>query len=85
MYTADFFYPLTESQIAKHPAQPRDSSRLLVYKQGLIQDVGFLELAEQLPSNTLLVSNESKVVAARLFAQRETGAQIEVFCLNPGA
>ena len=83
MYTADFFYPLTESQIAKHPAQPRDSSRLLVYKQGLIQDVEFLELAEQLPSNALLVSNESKVVAARLFAQRETGAQIEVFLLKP--
>jgi len=83
MYTADFFYPLSESQIAKHPAQPRDSSRLLVYKQGLIQDAGFLELAEQLPSNTLLVSNESKVVAARLFAQRETGAQIEVFLLKP--
>jgi S-adenosylmethionine:tRNA ribosyltransferase-isomerase len=83
MFTSDFFYPLPEEQIAKFPVQPRDASRLLVYRNGLISDSQFLGLPNEMPSNALLVSNESKVVAARLLAQRESGAGIEVFLLKP--
>lgn len=83
MFTSDFFYLLPEEQIAKFPVQPRDTSRLLMYRNGSIKDAQFLDLPNELPSNALLVSNESKVVAARLMAQRESGASIEVFLLKP--
>lgn len=81
----DFDYPLPESFIASHPAIPRDSARLLIAGRlnGEINEARFSEIAQYLPSNSLLLVNETRVVRARLIFNRSSGAQIEIFLLNP--
>lgn len=79
----DYFYPLTEDRIAKYPLPCRDASKLLVYNDGKVEEDCFRNIASHLPSGSLLVFNDTKVVPARLFFRRETGARIEVFCLEP--
>ena len=78
-----FRYELPENKIAFFPVEPRDSSKLLVYREGLITDKYYKELNEQLPENTLLIANNTKVVEARLLFEKTSGAKIEVFCLEP--
>lgn len=80
---ADFHYNLPEGRIAKFPVEPRDSSKLLFYKSGKIEHLKFNDLAKLLPNNATLVFNNTKVIPARLFFERESGAKIEVFLLNP--
>ncbi len=80
---ADYDYPLPDERIAKYPLPERDSSKLLHYKEGQIVTHVFRELPELLPSGTLMIRNETKVVPARLFFRRESGALIEVMCLEP--
>jgi S-adenosylmethionine:tRNA ribosyltransferase-isomerase len=80
---SDFIYDLPEDRIAKFPAEPRDSSKLLVYQNGEIGHATFTDISEILPENTHLVLNNTKVIPARMFFRRETGAIIEVFLLNP--
>ena len=80
---ADFSYELPEDRIAKFPAAQRDASRLLVFRQGQMEIAPFKTLPEQLPSESLLVFNQTKVVHARLLFQKETGGKIEIFCLEP--
>lgn len=80
---SDYNYDLPEAKIAKYPLAERDQSKLLVWKNGQIQDAKFRNLAEFLPSNSLLVFNNTKVIQARLHFQKETGAKIEIFCLDP--
>ena len=79
----DFRYELPDNRIAYFPAEPRDSSKLLIYKKGAISDHRYFDLNEHLPANTLLIANNTKVVEARLHFQKTTGAKIEVFCLEP--
>ena len=79
----DYSYDLPEERIAKYPLPYRDSSKLLHYKDGRIDDHVFSNLPEILPEDSLMVFNDTKVVPARLFFKRETGAVIEVFCLEP--
>lgn len=79
----DFTYDLPEERIARFPVSPRDSSKLLLYKGGQISHRQFRQLAEELPADSLLVYNNTKVIRARLFFHKETGAQIEIFCLEP--
>jgi S-adenosylmethionine:tRNA ribosyltransferase-isomerase len=79
----DFHYHLPEEKIAYFPAEPRDSSKLLIYKNGNISDYQYFQLNEHLSQNTLLIANNTKVVEARLLFQKATGAKIEVFCLEP--
>ena len=79
----DFDYPLPEERIAKYPLPQRDSSKLLVYKEGSCSDYVFRELPSLLPQGALMVFNDTKVVPARLFFKRESGARIEIFCLQP--
>lgn len=79
----DYSYTLEEERIAKYPLPERSSSRLLVYRNGEINDRLFVNLAEELPEGTVLVRNNSRVIHARLLFQRPTGAQVEVFCLEP--
>jgi S-adenosylmethionine:tRNA ribosyltransferase-isomerase len=78
----DFNYNLPEEKIAYFPVEPRDSSKLLIYKNGKITDKVYSELNQYLPQNTLLIANNTKVVEARLHFQKETGAKIEIFCLE---
>lgn len=76
-------YTLPEEKIAKFPLSKRDSSKLLHYKDGQISHFNFSYLPELLPAETLLVYNDTKVIPARLIFQRETGARIEIFLLQP--
>lgn len=82
---ADFGYALPEDRIAKHPVTPRHNARLLSYKRRAIRDFRFKDLPSLLPSNSLLVFNQTQVLPARLLFQRKTGAQIEVLLLHPEA
>ncbi len=79
----DYDYPLPEERIAKFPMEQRDHSKLLCLKDGAISEHHFYDLPSLLPKDTLLVFNDTKVIHARLFFQKETGAVIEVFCLEP--
>ncbi|AWV99923.1 S-adenosylmethionine:tRNA ribosyltransferase-isomerase [Arcticibacterium luteifluviistationis] len=79
----DFNYSLPESQIAKYPLSPRDSSKLLVFKNKEIRSEAFSSLASEVPENAHLVFNNTKVIPARLFFRKQTGALIEIFLLEP--
>ena len=79
----DFNYPLPDERIAKYPLAERDSSKLLIYKGGEIRERVFRDITEEIPSDAVMVFNDTKVVPARLFFRRDSGAHIEVFCLEP--
>lgn len=79
----DFEYDLPQERIAKYPLPQRDSSKLLEYRGGECFDHVFSELPSLLPKGALMVFNDTKVVPARLFFRRESGARIEIFCLQP--
>lgn len=83
IHITDFDYPLPDERIAKHPLDERDKSKLLLYKQSSIDEDIFINIADHLPSNSLILFNNTKVVQARLLFKRVTGAQIEVFLLEP--
>ena len=80
---ADYDYPLPEERIAKHALPQRDACKLLVYDKGEIKDAVFSQLSEVLPSGSMLVRNNTRVIRARLLFRKSTGATIEVFCLEP--
>jgi S-adenosylmethionine:tRNA ribosyltransferase-isomerase len=79
----DYTYHLPEEKIAKYPLAQRDSSKLLVYKNGVVEETLYSHLGNHLPENTLLVFNNTKVVEARLLFAKPTGGAIEIFCLEP--
>ena len=79
----DYNYPLDDSRIAKYPLAERDASKLLHYKDATVQEYSFRDLPSLLPAGALMVFNDTKVVPARMFFQRDTGAHIEIFCLEP--
>lgn len=82
----DYTYPLPDDRIAKFPLENRDDSKLLVktaangYKPIASQ---FKEISSWLPEGAFMVFNDTKVVPARMLFHKETGATIEVFCLEP--
>ncbi len=80
---SDYTYELPDERIAKFPVHPRDSSKLLVYNKGEIRERRFFDLPTQLPSDSMVVFNDTKVVQARFVFAKETGGKIEVFCLEP--
>ncbi|HMN06755.1 MAG TPA: S-adenosylmethionine:tRNA ribosyltransferase-isomerase [Flavobacteriales bacterium] len=77
-------YDLPAERIAQYPLEDRASSKLLVYREGRIQDRLFRDLPDQLPGNSLLVLNDTRVVHARIHFRRVTGALIECMVLTPG-
>ena len=83
LHIEDFSYPLPDERIAKYPLEERDASKLLIYRDGSVGERKFRDLAGKLPAGALMVFNDTKVVPARLFFRRATGAIIEVFCLEP--
>src|SRR3990172_5730273 len=84
MKTSDFDYYLPESSIAQTPAEPRDSSRLLVLHRdiGIIEHKIFHDILDYLKPNDLLVLNRTRVIPARIFAKKETGGQVELLLLR---
>lgn len=83
IHIEDYNYPLPDERIAKYPLSQRDASKLLCYKDGNVTENRFADIARILPSDHLMVFNDTKVVPARLHFQRPTGAHIEIFCLEP--
>ncbi len=79
----DYNYPLPDERIAKYPLSERDASKLLVLKNDEITSSHFKNISEFLPKDSLLIFNETKVVRARLQFTKESGAAIEIFCLEP--
>ncbi len=79
----DYNYDLPDSQIAKHPVNPRHSSKLLVYKNGNLHSDSYWNVDEHLPKDCTLLFNETRVVQARLIFQKNENTFIEVFCLEP--
>lgn len=80
---SDFTYDLPDDKIAKYPLPARDQSKLLVHKNGKITASSFRNSVEFLPEKAQLVFNNTRVIHARLFFRKETGAKIEIFCLEP--
>jgi len=80
---SDFTYDLPEERIAKFPLHEREASKLLVFANDEITEYGFNDLPHLLHKEDLLVFNESKVIRARLFFEKASGAMLEVFCLAP--
>lgn len=95
---ADFNYDLPDERIAKYPLAERDQSKLLIYKgaatsndngedltakTGNVTEDHFYNLPNYLPKGALMVFNNTKVIQARLHFQKQTGATIEVFLLEP--
>ena len=80
---SEFNYPLPDERIAKFPLPTRDQSKLLLYRHGEVSEDIFTSLPEYLPSGSLMIFNNTKVIQARLHFRKETGALIEVFCLEP--
>ncbi len=79
----NYNYPLPQERIAKYPLERRDESKLLIYKEGKVEEKIFKEIPDSLPENTIMVFNNTKVVPARLHFRRFSGAKIEIFCLQP--
>lgn len=79
----DFNFELEEERIAKYPLDQRDASKLLVYKGQEVLHREFSEITNWLDKDTLLVMNNAKVIPARLYFKRQTGALIEVLLLEP--
>ncbi len=79
----EYNYDLPDERIAKFPLVQRDQSKLLIHKNGAICEDLFCNLSAQIPENSLLVFNNTRVIQARIIFQKDTGAQIEIFCLEP--
>ena len=80
----DFYYDLPEERIAQTPAEPRDSSRLLVYhkKNKSIEDKIFSDITEYLHEGDLLVVNNTRVIPARMYAKTQHGGAVEILLLK---
>ena len=83
IHISEYNYPLPDERIAKFPLTVRDQSKLLVYRHGEVTKDVFTSLPDYLPKGSLMVFNNTKVIQARLHFRKETGALIEVFCLEP--
>lgn len=79
----DYCYDLPDDRIAKYPLEERDESKLLVYKSGGITDSSFGTIPGFLPDGSLMIFNNTKVIQARIYFRKETGATVEIFCLDP--
>lgn len=83
IHIEDYNYGLEDSRIAKYPLAERDQSKLLHYSKGNVREYVFRDLPSLILPDSLMVFNDTKVVPARLHFQRESGAHIEIFCLEP--
>lgn len=79
----NYTYVLPDERIAKFPLAEREASKLLAYDEGRIAERRFSDVPEILHSGQTLVFNNTKVIHARIFFRKTTGANIEIFCLEP--
>ena len=83
IYIAEYNYPLPDERIAKYPLAERDHSKLLVYREGKVTEDKFYNVGAYIVPGSLMVYNNTKVIQARLEFFKQSGARIEVFCLEP--
>ncbi len=83
IHISDYNYPLPDERIAKYPLPVRDQSKLLVYRHGEVSESVFTSLPDYIEPGQLMIFNNTKVIQARLHFRKETGALIEIFCLEP--
>lgn len=83
IHIQDYNYLLPDEKIALFPVEPRDSSKLLKFEQQKITHHSFSDITDLLPSNSLLVFNQTRVIQARLNIFKESGAAIEILLLEP--
>jgi S-adenosylmethionine:tRNA ribosyltransferase-isomerase len=81
----DFHYDLPEARIAQYPLAQRDASKLLHWHNGQIEHLTFRDLPDLMSGSEILYFNDTKVIPARLFFEKPTGARIEIFLLTPVA
>jgi len=79
----NYSYNLPPERIAKYPLDKRDESKLLILKNRRVKEDLFKNIDEYINRGSCLVFNNSKVIQARIFFQKPTGARIEIFCLEP--
>lgn len=79
----DYTYDLPDERIAKFPLAERDASKLLIYNEGKIEEKRFSDAKTILQTGQTLIFNNTKVIHARIFFKKSTGANIEIFCLEP--
>jgi S-adenosylmethionine:tRNA ribosyltransferase-isomerase len=79
----EYNYDLPAEKIAQYPLEERDESRLLLYKGESVSEDIFKNIDKHIPSGSLIVFNNTKVIRARLLFKKESGARIEVLCLEP--
>ncbi len=81
---SDFYYELPEEQIAQTPAEPRDSSRLLVYDRATdkVEHRVFRDICDYLRSGDVLVVNNTRVLPARIYTHTEHGGALEILLLK---
>lgn len=80
---SEFYYTLPDERIAKFPLSRRDESKLLVWQNDTISHLQFYQLPNTLPNGAVLVFNNTKVIPARLYFHRMTGAEIEILLIQP--
>ncbi len=83
IHIKDYNYTLPDERIAKYPITERDHSKLLIYNHGDVSEDLFYNLPKYLPQGSLMIFNNTKVIQARMHFRKETGAQIEIFLLEP--
>lgn len=83
MNIEDYNYDLPESRIAQYPLAQRDQSKLLICTGGKISEDVFSSIGNYLSDGSLMVFNDTKVIHARLLFKKDTGSEIEIFCLEP--
>lgn len=79
----NYDYSLPDKRIAQFPLERRDQSKLLIYRDGQISEIVFSNLHQFLPSGSLVIFNETRVIHARLLFYKDSGSPIEIFCLEP--
>jgi len=84
MLVSEFDYELPENLIAQLPADKRENSRMMVLERnsGQIFHKHFYDITDEIDANTILVLNNTRVMPARLYGYKDTGAKIEVFLLK---
>lgn len=79
----EYDYSLPDERIAKFPLPKRDESKLLLYRNGQVEESLFKNITDYLPQGSLMVFNNTRVIQSRLLFRKSTGARIEIFCLEP--
>ena len=85
LLTSSYDFTLPNELIATHPVEPRDNARMLVYDRNsdTITHTYFYELENYIPKNSALIFNDTKVIKARLYGNKESGGKIELLINRP--